>query len=161
MVMNDGHEGYMRQAIEQARMGLQQGEQPFGAVVVRGEEVIAKTCSQKVNSFDTTAHAETLAVGQATRALKQRDLSDCVFYSVCEPCPMCMGAIINAGVATLVLGARISALLPSLGKAAFASNYTVENLIEMTGAQTRLVTGVLEEECASLYRDLRTGQTSR
>lgn len=159
--MRDVHEEYMRQAIEQARIGLEQGEQPFGAVVVRDGKVIAKAYSRKVNSFDATAHAETLAVGLATRTLRQRDLGDCVFYSVCEPCPMCMGAIINTHFSTLVLGARISALLPSLGKDSFSSDYTVENLIKMTGSKIQLVTGILGEDCASLYQDLQPGQTSR
>jgi len=159
--MKDDHEKYMRLAIEQAHIARQEGEQPFGAVVVQNGRVIARAYSQKVGTFDVTAHAETLAVGLASRTLRKRELSECVFYSVCEPCPMCMGAIINAHFSTLVLGARIQALLPSLGKAAFSPNYNAENMIRMTGSPLLLVTEVLEEECASLYQVLQTGQTSR
>ena len=151
----------MRLALEQAYKGMEHGEQPFGAVVVRAGTVIATAHSQKVNSFDTTAHAETLAVGRATRALKRRDLHDCVFYSVCEPCPMCAGAMINAHISTLVLGARIPALATSLGAEAFASDYCVENLISLTGSDMKLISGVLEDDCASLYQTLHKGKTSR
>jgi len=159
--MNESHEKYMRLALDEARRGLAEGEQPFGALVVRNGEVIASAHSIKVNTFDTTAHAETRAVGLATRTLKSRDLSDCIFYSVCEPCPMCGGAMINAHIPALVLGARIPALMASLGKEAFASDYTIENLIKLTGSKMEVITGVLEKECSSLYRDLRIGQTSR
>ena len=159
--MKDSHEKYMRMALKEACNGMKQGEQPFGAVVVREGAVIAKAYSRKVNTFDTTAHAETCAVSMATRALKRRDLSDCILYSVCEPCPMCGGAMINTHISTLVLGARIPALLASLGSEAFDSNYTIENLIKLTGSDMKLITGILEEECASLYQSLRAGQTSR
>ena len=159
--MKDSHGEYMRMALEEACNGMKQGVQPFGAVVVREGTVIAKAYSQKMGTFDATAHAEICAVGLATRTLKRRDLSDCIFYSVCEPCPMCGGAMINAHISTLVLGARIPALLASLSSEAFDSNYTIENLITLTGSDMKLVTGVLEDECAALYRSLRAGQTSR
>ena len=74
--MSDSHENYMRLALEEARIGMAEGEEPFGAVVVRQGTVIAKAHSLKVSSFDTTAHAETRAVGIATRFLKRRKARD-------------------------------------------------------------------------------------
>ena len=159
--MSESHEKYMRLALEEARLGVTEGEEPFGAVVVRQGTVIAKAHSLKVGSFDTTAHAETRAVGMATRFLKRRDLSDCVFYSVCEPCPMCAGAMINAHLGTLVLGARVAALRASLGGEAFMSDYSVDGMLELTNSDMKLMTGILDSECSALYLDLRVGQTSR
>ena len=159
--MTYSHEHYMQLALAEARKGVTEGEEPFGAVVVLEETAIVIAHSLKVGSFDTTAHAETRAVGLATRHLKRRDLSDCVFYSVCEPCPMCAGAMINAHIGTLVLGARVAALRASLGDEAFMPDYSVDAMIKLTGSDMKLVTGVLESECTSLYRDRQAGQTSR
>src|ERR1700730_9483876 len=97
------HERFMTIAIEEARLGAAIGEQPFGAVVARNGEVIVKTRSLKVSTFDTTQHCETLAIRHATQRLGRRALPDCGFYCPCEPCPMCGGAILNAGIRTLVM----------------------------------------------------------
>jgi tRNA(Arg) A34 adenosine deaminase TadA len=94
----------MAMAIEEAKLGAAMGEQPFGAVVARNGEVIVRTRSLKVSTFDTTAHSETLAIKHATQKLKQRTLPDCVFYCTCEPCPMCLSAIYWARVRTVFYG---------------------------------------------------------
>src|SRR5712675_677644 len=100
------HEHFMAMAIEEAKAGAANGEQPFGAVVVIDGEIICRSRSLKVSTSDTTAHSETLAIKYATQKLKRRSIPEAVFYSTCEPCPMCIGAIFNAGIKTLVLGAR-------------------------------------------------------
>jgi tRNA(Arg) A34 adenosine deaminase TadA len=94
------HERFMAMAIAEAKLGAAAGEQPFGAVVARGDELICKARSLKVGTSDATAHSETLAIKAATQKLRQRTLPDCVFYATCEPCPMCLGAILNAGIKT-------------------------------------------------------------
>lgn len=140
-------------AIEEARKGLQAGEQPFGAVVARDGQVICQARSLKVSTSDVTAHAETLAVKYASQKLRQRILTGCTFYATCEPCPMCCGAILNAGIETLVIGARYARLtdVPSL---AFSfRDYTVERLAELTGLKLKVISGVLEEECVEMYRN--------
>jgi len=128
---------------------------------VREGQVVAEAYSRKVGACDATAHAETLAIGAACRALSTRSLADCTFYSVCEPCPMCAGAMINTFIARLVLGARVVALRRSLGERGMPGAYTVEKLIALTGSSMRLTTGVLEADCNALYADLQVGQTSR
>ena len=100
------HEDYMAMAIEEAKAGAASGEQPFGAAVVLDGELVVRTRSLKVSLSDSTAHSETLAVKMATVKLGRRRIPDAVFYATCEPCPMCLGAILNAGIGTLVLGAR-------------------------------------------------------
>lgn len=154
------HERYLAIALEEARLGLSRGEQPFGACVVRDGEVISRAHSMKVSTADATAHAETRAVGLATRALGTRDLQGCSFYSVCEPCPMCCGAILGTGINTLVLGARLANLrgrpgsyLGRADKSAFdLHQYSVEGLAQLTGSGIQIVSGVLERECEDLYR---------
>ncbi|WP_127144037.1 nucleoside deaminase [Pelagibacterium montanilacus] len=153
------HEHYMAMAIEEARAGAASGEQPFGAVVVCDGEVVVRSRSLKVSTSDTTAHSETLAVKMATQKLGRRHLPDAVFYSTCEPCPMCLGAVLNAGMGTLVLGAR-NTDIQKLATLAFNFNtYSVENFARMVGWDLTLVTGVLHEECVALYRDAKVELT--
>ena len=102
--MTADHEHFMRIAIEEAKAGAAAGEQPFGAVVARDGKVVCQTRSLKVSTSDTTAHSELLAIKCATQKLQQRIISDCTFYATCEPCPMCLGSVFNAGINTLVLG---------------------------------------------------------
>src|SRR5260370_5079443 len=104
--MSSGHERFMAMAIEEAKDGAAGGEQSLGAVVVLNGEVVCRSRSLKGSTSDTTAHSETLAIKYATQKLKRRFIPEAVFYSTCEPCPMCMGAVFNSGIKTLVLGAR-------------------------------------------------------
>jgi tRNA(adenine34) deaminase len=151
------HERFMQLALAEARAGRDAGEQPFGAVIVRAGEVVASARSRKSGSADATAHAELLCVGTATRALASPMLSDCLLYTTCEPCPMCCGAIVNTGVGTLVLGARLARLRALPAGQAFGAfgDYTVERMAALTASRLQLVTGVLTEECERLYQGAR------
>jgi tRNA(adenine34) deaminase len=146
------HERLMALAVEEARLGGACGEQPFGSVIARDGAVICQTHSLKVSTSDTTAHSELLAVRAATQKLNRRVLDRCVFYATCEPCPMCLGAILNAGINHLVIGARKSQLR-QFSKTAFRfSDYTVERFAEMVG-WSLTVEQALQEQCIALYAD--------
>jgi len=149
--METNHERFMAIAIEEAKAGAAQGEQPFGAVVVRNGEVIVKARSLKVGTSDTTAHSETLAIKYATQKLGRRTLPDCTFYATCEPCPMCLGAILNGGINTLVIGARNRDVSKLTNTAFNFKDYTVERFAEMTGWDLKVIEHVRGEECIGLY----------
>ena len=154
--MRDDHDQFMAIAIEEAKRGLRDGEQPFGAVVVFNETVVARTRSLKVSTFDPTAHAEILAVKYACKKLQRRVLGDCSLYTTCEPCPMCCGAILNAGVRSLIIGARKSDVrLLKNWKSSF-HNFTIEMLLEITGCNLEIIYGVLQNECIGMYRNADT-----
>jgi tRNA(adenine34) deaminase len=157
--MTSDHERFMAIAIEEAKLGAAAGEQPFGAVVVRDGEVICRTRSLKVSTSDTTAHSETLAIKCATRTLRRRTLSDCVFYCTCEPCPMCCGAILNGGIRTLVMGARNRDLRDLATLAFNFKDYSVERFAAMVGWDLTLIDGILEGECLALYRNAKVELT--
>lgn len=145
------HGKYMAIAIEEARLGASRGEQPFGAVVVIDGEVVVRTHSMKVADSDCTAHSETRAVGLATRKLQRREIPEAVFYCTAEPCPMCLGAILNSGIRTLVLGARAPDIKRA-GQLAFDfKDYTPERFAEMVGWDLTIVDGIASEECVALY----------
>jgi guanine deaminase len=84
----------MQRAIELSSLAVQSGSGgPFGAVIVRGDSVIATGHNQVIATADPTAHAEVQAIRAASRALSDHRLNGCVLYASCEPCPMCLGAI--------------------------------------------------------------------
>jgi guanine deaminase len=96
----------MKVAIEEAMKGVRKQEGgPFGAVIVKDGEIIAKAHNQVLKTNDPTMHAEVAAIRKATKKLGRFDLSDCEIYSTCEPCPMCFSAIHWAKMKKLYFGA--------------------------------------------------------
>lgn len=100
------NEKFMRQAIELAVENVKNGGGPFGAVVVRNDEVIATGVNRVTPNNDPTAHAEVNAIRAACTKLGTFDLTGCVIYSSCEPCPMCLGAIYWAHIDKIYFGAN-------------------------------------------------------
>src|SRR3954465_13057293 len=87
-------EKFMREAIKEAEAGMRSGRGgPFGCVVVRKGEVIARGNNRVTSTNDPTAHGEVTAIREACRTLQKFHLEDCELYTSCEPCPMCLAAI--------------------------------------------------------------------
>jgi guanine deaminase len=82
----------MREALQLARRGMKTGGGPFGAVVARDGVIVAGGMNESRPRNDPTAHAEIMAIRVAGEALGRRNMEDCVLYSSCEPCPMCLAA---------------------------------------------------------------------
>lgn len=97
----------MRLAIVKAKEGIEKGQTPFGACIVRDGEVISCAHNEVWKRMDITAHAEICAIREACKKLGTVDLSGCVIYSTCEPCPMCFSACHWAKIPKIVYGARI------------------------------------------------------
>ena len=96
---------FLALALEEARAGIgKEDGGPFGAVIVRNGEVISKAHNEVLRRNDPTAHAEILAIREASSILGRFDLSDCEIYSTSQPCPMCFAAIFWARVKRLVYG---------------------------------------------------------
>ena len=95
----------MREALKLAREAQMAGEVPVGAVVVCKEKIIACARNERETSGDPTAHAEVLALRRAAEALGTRRLEGCTLYVTLEPCPMCAGAIVMAGIDAVIFGA--------------------------------------------------------
>lgn len=102
----DMDRAFLRQAIELAKQGVSAGlGGPFGCVIVRDGEVVGKASNGVTSMNDPTAHAEIVAIRDACRRLGHYQLTDCVLYASCEPCPMCLGAIYWARPKRVVYGA--------------------------------------------------------
>jgi tRNA(Arg) A34 adenosine deaminase TadA len=135
----------MKQALEQARTALHIGEVPIGAVLVADGQVVGQGFNQPIHHVDPTAHAEVVALRQAARALGNYRLGGTTLYVTVEPCLMCVGALINARVATLVYGVaepKFGAVVSLLR----AQELRVNHRFEVVGP-------VLEAECRQLMVD--------
>lgn len=132
---------FMRAALERAGAAGAGGEVPIGAVLVRGEQIIASGGNAPIASCDPTAHAEISALRAAGRALGSYRLTDTTLYVTLEPCVMCAAAIVHARVRRLVFGAWD----PRAGGAG-----SIINVFTLPGLNHRVDVfgGVLMEECA-------------
>ena len=98
-------ETFMREAIKLADEGMRSGRGgPFGCVIVRQGEVVARGNNRVTSTNDPTAHAEVTAIREACTALKTFHLDDCTLYTSCEPCPMCLSAIYWAHIPLVLYG---------------------------------------------------------
>jgi len=131
----------MRLALEQAATAQANGEVPVGAVLVRGDEVIATGANQPIATHDPTAHAEVEALRAGGTALNSYRLTDTTLYVTLEPCVMCASAIVHARVKRVVFGAWD----PRAGAAG-----SVVDVFALQGLNHRVDVfgGVLMEECA-------------
>lgn len=98
---------WMQQAVEVARKGIKAGQSPFGAVIFKGNQLVAASHNRVWKESDPTAHAEVNAIREACKALQRIDLSGFTMFTTCEPCPMCLTAIHWAKIDRVVYGATI------------------------------------------------------
>jgi tRNA(adenine34) deaminase len=135
-------------AAEEARAA---GEVPVGAVLVRGDEVIAKGFNHPIGAHDPSAHAEMVALRAAAQALENYRLPGCELYVTLEPCLMCAGAIMHARIARVVFGARD----PKTG----ACGSVVDAFANpRLNHHTTVVGGALENECADALKSFFAGR---
>jgi tRNA(adenine34) deaminase len=136
---------FMRMALDHAAIAQASGEVPVGAVLVRGDEVIATGANRPIASHDPTAHAEIEALRAGGRVLNSYRLTDTTLYVTLEPCTMCASAIVHARVRRLVFGAWD----PRAGAAG-----SILDVFSLPGLNHRVDVfgGVLMEECTSLLK---------
>ena len=135
----------MRLALEEARAAAAGGDVPVGAVIVRGDEILAREGNAREREQDPTAHAEILALRQASTAIGSWHLEGCAMVVTLEPCAMCAGAIVLARLDRLVFGA-------SDPKAGFAGS--LGDLVRdgRLNHEVDVTVGVLAEECGEILR---------
>jgi tRNA(adenine34) deaminase len=139
-------ETFMAQALAQARLAAAEGEVPIGAVVVADGRIVGRGRNARERLNDPTAHAEVLALQEASRVLGRWRLSGATMYATLEPCPMCAGALVNARVDRLVYAIAD----PKAG--------AVDTLFDMLrdarlNHRVQVASGILAEECGEILRE--------
>ncbi len=137
---------YMKEALKEAKKAYDKIEVPVGAVIVKDGKIIARAHNLKETKFDTTKHAEILAIQKASKKLHSWRLLDCEMYVTLEPCSMCAGAIINSRINKIYIGT----LDEKTGAAGSVLNlfkdYKFNHNVEVEK-------GILKEECENILKD--------
>ena len=138
---------YMERALALAREAFQKDETPIGAVIVWQDRIIGEGYNLRNTQGNPLRHAEILAIDQAAGVLGDWRLEDCTLYVTLEPCPMCAGAILQARIPRVVVGA----MNPKAGCAG-----SIVNLLQDSrfNHQAEVITGVMEDECRALMQEL-------
>ena len=139
-------ENYMRRCIELGRAASREGESPVGSLILRDGRVIAEASEGTKRDFDVTAHAEVLAIRDATRDTRSTDLSGCTLYTNVEPCVLCSYAIRKTRIGRVVIGVPTGAL------GGLSSSYPIlrDTEIPSFGAPPAITQGVLASDCQGL-----------
>lgn len=143
---------YMKEALEEAKKAYNILEVPVGAIIVYDGKIIGRGYNKRETTNDPTAHAEIIAIKEASEYLGQWRLLNCTMYVTLEPCAMCAGAIVNSRIENLIIGTQDE-------KRGCCG--TVENLVnhEKFNHRVNVEIGIMREECSSIisdfFRDLR------
>ena len=139
---------FMTAAIKIATEGVEAGQTPFGACIVRDGKIITAAHNAVWGDTDITAHAEIRAIRDACRKLDTVDLTGCVIYSTCEPCPMCFAACHWARISKIVFGARIA----DAEQAGFSElSISNEQMKTLGRSGVEIVGDFLRDECVGLF----------
>ena len=136
----------MKEALKEARKAYDKLEVPVGCVIVKDGKVIARAHNLKETKFDTTKHAEILAIQKASKKLESWRLIDCEMYITLEPCAMCAGAIINSRIKKLYIGTMDSKTGAVGSKLNLLEDFTFNHKVEVEK-------GILQEECEAILKD--------
>ena len=146
------HTVFMKKAIHLAKRAAALGEVPIGCVIVHEGKVIGRGFNRRLSSHSALAHAEIIAIRQACRKMGDWRLEGCTLYVTLEPCQMCSGAIVQARLDCVIVGAPN----PKAGCAG-----SIINLLQMKefNHQVEIVNGVCADECSAMlsdfFRDMR------
>jgi len=138
-------EYFMELALEEGKKALAEEEVPVGAVLVKGNKIISTGHNSKEASNDPTAHAEILAIKEASQKLRSWRLTDTTLYVTKEPCPMCAGAIVQARIERLVYGVKDD----KAGAAGTSFNLLQDKRLNH---QVEIASGVRQKECQELLQ---------
>ncbi|MFE1745747.1 nucleoside deaminase [Coleofasciculus sp. H7-2] len=138
-------ESFMKIALEEAKLG----DAPYGAVIVKDNQVIIKAHNTVKTDNDPTAHAEVNAIRRLTKERKNPSLEGYTLYTTCEPCPMCTTVCIWAGISEIIFGASIQDLIAA---GVSQINLSSEEIIEKGLKEIKLTKGLLKEEALQLFK---------
>lgn len=149
---------FMELAIAAADRGISKGQTPFGACIVKNGRVIVSAHNVVWKTTDITAHAEINAIRLACKKLRSIDLSGCVIYSTCEPCPMCFAACHWAKIDQIIYGTGIRDARQIGFNELAISNHTMKRL---GNSPVRIKAGWMRKENKALFQRWASGKSKR
>lgn len=151
--MTEKDEYFMRRAISLAQQGIDSNVGgPFGAVIVKGDEIVGEGCNEVTSTNDPTAHAEVVAIRNACQKLDSFQLDDCVLYTSCEPCPMCLGAIYWARPSKIFYAATHS----DAASVGFDDQFIYEEIVKDVAERQIKTVNLLREEGLKVFKNWET-----
>jgi len=136
----------MREALVQAKKALKKGEVPIGAVVVLGDEIIGRGYNQPITTRDPTAHAEIIALKEASKRLDNYRLNEAIIYTTLEPCLMCSGALVHARIKKIIFAAQDTKSGVVVNNGGLIQSEFLNHKVSFEG-------GILEKEASKLLKD--------
>jgi guanine deaminase len=147
----------MKIAIEEAKKSLNEGNKGYGAVIIFDNELISRTHDTVFTENDPSLHAETKAIKDAAKKLRDKNLCGSILFSTCEPCPMCSSLAVWSNITTIIFGASIIDTY-NIGKERILIN--TKEILEKSPVNIELIGGVLKQECLDLYREVNSVKTT-
>lgn len=145
MIKNE-QEHFMKEALKEAKKAYEKLEVPVGAVIVKDGKIIARAHNLKETKYDTTKHAEILAIQKASKKLKSWRLTDCEMYITLEPCSMCAGALINSRIKKIYIGTLDNKTGAAGSVLNLFDDYTFNHKVEVEK-------GIMVEQCETILKD--------
>ena len=136
----------MREALVQAKKALKKGEVPIGAVVVLGDKIIGRGYNQPITMKDPTAHAEIIALKEASNRLENYRLNEAIIYTTLEPCLMCAGALVHARIKKIIFAAQDTKSGVVVNNGGLIQSEFLNHKVSFEG-------GILEKEASKLLKD--------
>ena len=136
----------MKEALVQAKKALKKGEVPIGAVVVLGDEIIGKGHNQPITMKDPTAHAEIIALKEASNRLENYRLNEAIIYTTLEPCLMCAGALVHARIKKIIFAAQDTKSGVVVNNGGLIQSEFLNHKVSFEG-------GILEKQASKLLKD--------
>ena len=136
----------MREALVQAKKALKKGEVPIGAVVVLGDEIVGRGYNQPITTKDPTAHAEIIALKEASNRLDNYRLNEAIIYTTLEPCLMCSGALVHARIKKIIFAAQDTKSGVVVNNGGLIQSEFLNHKVSFEG-------GILEKEASKLLKD--------
>ena len=136
----------MKEALVQAKKALKKGEVPIGAVVVLGDEIIGKGHNQPITKKDPTAHAEIIALKEASNRLENYRLNEAIIYTTLEPCLMCAGALVHARIKKIIFAAQDTKSGVVVNNGGLIQSEFLNHKVSFEG-------GILEKQASKLLKD--------
>lgn len=140
------NEKFMKEALKEAKKAYEADEIPIGAVIVKNDKIIARAHNQKEIKNDATRHAEIIAIEKASKKLQGWRLDDCEMYVTLEPCMMCAGAIVQARLKKVYIGAMDE----KMGYCGSVINLLQYNKYDY---HVESESGILSDECSKIVKD--------